>query len=149
MTMKMMLIFMMLKKTTIITFILIPSLRPLVTFLPLLSFSLILCTLFFRAAAFLIFPASGVPLASSLALLNCCMAATSWNFLLLSVRYFHIVLHWFAPFCLTRKCNCLLIFLYQKEIPKQLLTMRKETVLVWHKYNSKLYVLKCKRQTST
>ena len=67
--------------------------------------SLILCTLFFRAAAFLIFSASGVPLASSLALLNCCIAATSWNFLLLSVRYFHIVLHWFAPFCLTRKCD--------------------------------------------
>ena len=105
MMMKMMPIFMMLKKTTIITFILIPSLRPLVTFLPLLYFSLILCTLFFRAAAFLIFSASGVPLASSLALLNCCIAATSWNFSLLSVRYFHTVLHWFAPFCLTRKCN--------------------------------------------
>ena len=105
MMMKVMLIFMMLKKTTIITFILIPSLRPSGHIPAATLLSLILCTLFFRAAAFLIFSASGVPLASSLALLNCCIAATSWNFSLLSVRYFHMVLHWFAPFCLTRKCN--------------------------------------------
>ena len=92
--------------------------------------------------AFLIFSASGVPLASFFVLLNCCIAATSYEyFSWFSVRYFahRSALVSTILFCLSSTNwtgNMPLKFHwklpYQKEIPRQNLTKYEKSVLVWH-----------------